>query len=267
MDPGLIPGWGVSSERGKNMTNCLQCEKEIEIVDANSKYKKFCNRICSGTYNSTRRTVNPEWFSKIRKERICKECGIEISESYASQRYCSDQCRTKHSVNRNLKKLESGETKSKLSVAPFENMRLYITTSGDNRKKAFLYALDRKELKYSMSYARYLMCIHLGRILEEFEHVDHINNDPLDDRIENLQILSQKENTQKFNKEVRKGKNMVEMLCNCGIVFIREKRNTHLVNASKKRLNTFCSKECSHKFGSSLKESKTVLLREFKEFS
>lgn len=49
----------------------------------------------------------------------------------------------------------------------------------------------------STSYARYLMSCHLGRYLDEDEHVDHINGDPLDDRIENLQILSVQENNSK----------------------------------------------------------------------
>lgn len=40
---------------------------------------------------------------------------------------------------------------------------------------------------------------HLGRRLEPHEHVDHINDDPTDDRIENLQIISQLENTLKYH--------------------------------------------------------------------
>lgn len=54
----------------------------------------------------------------------------------------------------------------------------------------------------SISYARWLMQEHLGRELTSDEHVDHINEDPTDDRIENLQILTCKENNQKHLKSL-----------------------------------------------------------------
>lgn len=51
----------------------------------------------------------------------------------------------------------------------------------------------------SMSYARYLMEDNLGRELLPDEHVDHVDNDPLNDVVENLQILSPAENNRKSN--------------------------------------------------------------------
>lgn len=41
----------------------------------------------------------------------------------------------------------------------------------------------------SMTYARALMCGHLGRLLEPHEHVHHKNEDPTGDRIQNLELL------------------------------------------------------------------------------
>jgi len=49
----------------------------------------------------------------------------------------------------------------------------------------------------TQSYPRYLMEQHLGRKLEDWEHVDHINNDPTDNRIENFQLLTPAENNRK----------------------------------------------------------------------
>jgi len=40
-----------------------------------------------------------------------------------------------------------------------------------------------------IGYARYVMECHLGRRLPEHEHVHHINEDPLDDRLENLKVV------------------------------------------------------------------------------
>lgn len=46
------------------------------------------------------------------------------------------------------------------------------------------------------------MEVHLGRVLNyPDETVDHINNDPMDNRIENLQILSRSENAKKQHRD------------------------------------------------------------------
>lgn len=49
----------------------------------------------------------------------------------------------------------------------------------------------------SMPYARWLMTQELGRRLRDDEHVDHRNEDPQDDRLDNLQILTPAENALK----------------------------------------------------------------------
>ena len=54
----------------------------------------------------------------------------------------------------------------------------------------------------TISYPKALMEVHLGRVLNyPDETVDHINNDPMDNRIENLQILSNSENTKKAHRD------------------------------------------------------------------
>jgi len=49
----------------------------------------------------------------------------------------------------------------------------------------------------SISHARWAMTQHLGRVLGADEHVDHVNEDPRDDRVGNLQLLSLAENSRK----------------------------------------------------------------------
>ncbi len=92
----------------------------------------------------------------------------------------------------------------------------------------------------TMSWAKYVMCMHLNRTLDpDKETVDHINNDKTDDRIENLQLLTRKDNSAKSAK----GRTLVTLNCpQCAIEFTREKRQTHL---TKGGVRTFCSRRCS----------------------
>lgn len=52
-----------------------------------------------------------------------------------------------------------------------------------------------------VSFPKALVEANLGKILSDGETVDHINNDPLDNRIENLQILSRSENIKKQHRD------------------------------------------------------------------
>lgn len=61
--------------------------------------------------------------------------------------------------------------------------------------------LEGKRLR-TMSYPRWLMQQHLGRELLPEEHVDHINNDHTDNRLENLQLLTNAENSKKYREHV-----------------------------------------------------------------
>ena len=49
----------------------------------------------------------------------------------------------------------------------------------------------------SMLYSRYVMQNHLGRELSSSEHVDHIDSNPLNDDLCNLQLITKSENAAK----------------------------------------------------------------------
>jgi hypothetical protein len=80
---------------------------------------------------------------------------------------------------------------------------------------------------------RWIMEQHLGRKLETYEHVHHINGDPLDNRIENLTVLPSKEHMQ-LHKQVYPD---VKPCAHCGREFT--------VNPRKRKRSKCCSTECA----------------------
>ena len=124
----------------------------------------------------------------------------------------------------------------------------YLVTNSENRRNVILYNSHRD--RTTVSYARYLMSIHLGRFLTNDEHVDHIDNNKTNDVIENLQILSQIENSRKQSAFAFGGKKMVQLKCPfCKSIFERKYGNTQLVPCNKYKISC-CSKTCSNCFNS-----------------
>ena len=87
----------------------------------------------------------------------------------------------------------------------------------------------------SMSYAKYLYTSYYNCDVDSCYHIDHINGNKMDDRIENLQKISGTYNRQKDHKH----KEMVICICPvCRKEFLFERRNlsTHP--------NPCCSRRC-----------------------
>ena len=82
-----------------------------------------------------------------------------------------------------------------------EYVHAYLIINGEGRKTICLTNADFTKRK-SMSYARYLMCVKEGRILNKYEEVDHIDNDKTNDVIDNLQRLSPTENKLKYRNSL-----------------------------------------------------------------
>jgi len=110
----------------------------------------------------------------------------------------------------------------------------------DNRQ---IVVIVKDKKKTTMSYARYLLQTHLNRELESWEHVDHINNDPLDDRIENLQILSVKDNSLKYHA-LNPRKTYTFICPNCNKEATKWLSNV-LHNKNKGRIGPYCSRKCA----------------------
>lgn len=121
---------------------------------------------------------------------------------------------------------------------PFEFAKVYgpYLSKAELRRMVTIVFPDSRT---TMSYARYLMCCKLQRLLGADEEVDHIDNNKLNDDLSNLQILTPAENRLKG----RQRQEMVTLTCPyCGVDFTRPKRQTHL---TKGGAQTFCSRSCA----------------------
>ena len=76
---------------------------------------------------------------------------------------------------------------------------VYININKEPRRVATLRKPDGTLL--SMSYAKYLYTSHHYCDVDKTDNVDHINGDKMDDRIENLQVISGRYNRQKDHKQ------------------------------------------------------------------
>lgn len=114
----------------------------------------------------------------------------------------------------------------------------YLVRNGESRNTVILY--NSPDDRSSVSYARYLMAVSLGRYLAEDEHVDHKDDDKTNDVLENLQILTPEEN----RKKSIKGHTFHDRICPwCKNLFKLEQRQCH----KKRKFPPCCSRSCSAK--------------------
>ena len=85
--------------------------------------------------------------------------------------------------------------------------------------------------------SRWLMEQHLGRSLLPTEHVHHINGNPLDNRLENLEVMTQNAHL-RMHKQIYPDEKVCEL---CG--------QTYICNPRKRKRQKTCSYECGRELG------------------
>lgn len=103
---------------------------------------------------------------------------------------------------------------------------------------------------------RYVMARHLGRKLESWEHVHHIDEDRGNNKIDNLELLTKSEHMKKHTDGWYGESCPVEFICpTCGVSFER------VVNTSKQNSTPYCSNKCSTKAQRKFEVSKDELAK------
>lgn len=118
----------------------------------------------------------------------------------------------------------------------------YLVINKEPRRNVILF--NSNSDRTTISYAKYLMSVSLGRILNREEIVDHINGDKLDDRLENFQIICNRDNVAKAVIQNKISRRYVRYECVCGKIFERERKNSNLVPSLKNK-QCYCSRRCS----------------------
>jgi len=119
----------------------------------------------------------------------------------------------------------------------------------DGRKHVIIYWPDATKQhkdwqRKTISYPKWLMEQHLGRILQDNETVDHKNRDFRDDRLDNLQVLTKSEH---FAADaVRLAPQTVSCVW-CKVNFTIQGRLADRCRNGK--AGPFCSRRCSGQYG------------------
>lgn len=110
--------------------------------------------------------------------------------------------------------------------------------------------IDENGTHHTISYPKYLKELHIGRYLEKGEEVDHIDGNPLNNSLENLQIVIHGNHQ---SLDAKRNRDVIAVCRYCGKSFIIKGSKIHCRNRrDRHQSGYFCSKECSGKYGKNI---------------
>lgn len=198
-------------------SNCEFCGKETEFK-YKSQVKRYCSYECSNS---------AKWQTREKGETekiICKVCGKEFSllssvkkareKKGVEVQYCSVECmgvgaRTRKTITCKNCGKEFETTRATFCSAKCSSE--FRKKSGTMKKNGFWYENGYKVLYLDgdKSIKEHIKVIQdfIGRKLKKSEVVHHINEDKLDNRIDNLQLMTRGEHSKLHRAKEREKRN------------------------------------------------------------
>ena len=104
--------------------------------------------------------------------------------------------------------------------------------------------------RLTMTYARYLMSVHLNRYLESYEHVHHVDEDKTNDKLNNLEVKHEIPHGVDHNLEVKIHYPEVAVCHQCSSPFLLTSKQVKYRRANERKglAGPFCSYKCVGKY-------------------
>lgn len=127
----------------------------------------------------------------------------------------------------------------------YENYKIYGPYQAkDGRLRLFMTSGEERK---TVSYPKYLMEKYLDRYLTEDETVDHIDGNPLNNDISNLQVKPRREHCR---DDAYRNEDVTVRCAYCGKEFIISGNKLHNRNRKDNHQSGyFCSRSCTGKYG------------------
>lgn len=142
----------------------------------------------------------------------------------------------------------------------YENYKIYGPYLNKGRLRIIIVHSITGE-KHTVSYPKFLIENYLNRYLEENETVDHIDGNPLNNDISNLQVLKRNIHC---SLDALRNKDVIVKCSYCGKEFLIEGNKIYNRNRlDRHQSGYFCSRQCSGKYGKEIQlKKKSHIIKE-----